>query len=90
MKFMKHVLDVNATTNTAMVYAETGIYPLAIHIITFWFKILNSYVHKLIHIMYHQVLQQSYIGEWLSHVKNILCVNGFGKVWIDIRSNQSK
>ena len=32
LKFMKHVLDVKATTNTAMVYAETGIYPQAIHI----------------------------------------------------------
>ena len=52
IKFMKHVLDVKAT-NTAMVYAETGRYPLAIHInlcITkFWFKILNSDVHKLIY-----------------------------------------
>ena len=37
----------------------------------------------MIHIVYHHVLQQSYLGEWLSHVKNILCINGFGKVWID-------
>ena len=87
LKFLKHVLDVKSTTNTAMVYAETGRYPLAIHInlciIKFWFKILNSDVHKLIHIIYHHLLQQSYLGEWLSHVKNILCSNGFGKVWID-------
>ena len=32
LKLMKHVLDVKATTNTAMVYAETGRYPQAIHI----------------------------------------------------------
>ena len=87
LKFLKHVLDVNSTTNTAMVYTETRRYPLAIHInlciITFWFKILNSDVHKLIHIIYHHLLQQSHLGEWLSHVKNILCINGFGKVWID-------
>ena len=84
LKFMKHVLGVKATTNTAMVYAETGRYPLAIpinlFIIKFWFKILNSDVHKLIHIIYHHVLQQSYLEEWPSHVKNILCVNGSGKV----------
>ena len=53
LKFMKHVLDVKATTNTAILYAETGRYPLAIPInlciIKFWFKILNSDVHKLIH-----------------------------------------
>ena len=84
---MKHVLDVKATTNTAMVYAETRRYPLAIHIILciikFWFNILNSVAHKLIHIIYPHVLQQSYLGEWLSHVKSILCINGFSKVWID-------
>ena len=87
LKFIKHVLDVKATTNTAMVYTETGRYPQAIHInsciIKFLFKILNCDVHKLIHIIYHHVLQQSYLGERLSHVKNILCINGFRKVWID-------
>ena len=78
LKFMKHVLDVKATTNTAMVYAETGRYPLAIPInlciIKFWFKILNSDVHKLIHIIYHHVLQQSYLEEWPSHVKKTFYV----------------
>ena len=84
LKFLKHVLDVKSTTNTAMVYAETGRYSLAIqinlYIIKFWFKILNSDVHKLIHIVYHHLLQQSCLGEWLSHAKNILCIKGFGKV----------
>ena len=50
-------------------------------IVKFWFKILNSDVHKLIYIV--NLLQQPHMGEWLSHVKNILCINGFGKVWID-------
>ena len=32
-----------------------------------------------------------YLGEWLSHVKNILCINGFGKVRIDQGvSNQNR
>ena len=44
---------------------------------------MNSDVHKLIHIIYYYVLQQSYLEEWMSHVKNILCINGFGKVRID-------
>ena len=58
-KFLKQVLDVNSTTNTAMVHAETGRYPLSNYvnlcIIKFWFKILNSDVHKLIHIVYHHL-----------------------------------
>ena len=45
---------------------------------------MNSDVHQLIHIVYHHPLQQQYMEEWLSHVKNILCINGFCKVWIDI------
>ena len=51
--------------------------------IKFWFKILNSDIHKLIHIVYQHLLHQPCMGEWLSHVKNILCINGFGHVWIN-------
>ena len=87
LKFMKHILDVKSSTNSVMVYAETGRYPLAIYInmcmIKFWFKILNSHIHKLIHIVYQHLLHQPCMGEWLSHVKNILCINGFGHVWIN-------
>ena len=32
LKLMKHVLDVKATTTTAMVYSETGRYPIVIRI----------------------------------------------------------
>ena len=87
LKFMKHILDVKLSTNSVMVYAETGRYPLAIYVnicmIKFWFKILNSDVHKLIHIVYQHLLHQPCMGKWLSHVKNILCLNGFGHVWIN-------
>ena len=87
LKFMKHILDVKSSTNSVMVYAETGRYPLAIYVnmcmIKFWFKILNSHIHKLIHIVYQHLLHQPCMGEWLSHVKNILCINGFGHVWIN-------
>ena len=42
---------------------------------------MNSDVHKLIHIIYHDVLQQSYLGEWLSHVKTfyvLMALEKFG------------
>ena len=32
LKFMKHILDVKSSTNSVMVYAETGRYPLAIYV----------------------------------------------------------
>ena len=70
LKFMKHILDVKSSTNSVMVYAETGRYPLAIYVnmcmIKFWFKILNSHIHKLIHIVYQHLLHQPCMGEWLS------------------------
>ena len=70
-----------------MVYDETRRFPLSIYnnlcIVKFWFKILNSNVHKLIYIVYHHPLKQPHMGEWISHVKNILYINGFVKVGID-------
>ena len=51
--------------------------------ITCWFKILNSDVHKLIHIVYQHLLHQPCMGEWLSQVKNILYLNGIDHVWIN-------
>ena len=59
LKFIKHNLDVKLTTNSAMVYAEIGSFPLSIDvnlcIVKIWFKILNSDVHNLIHIVYHHL-----------------------------------
>ena len=86
-KFIKHIVNVKLTTNSAMIYVEIGRFPLSIYVnlcmVEFWFKILNNDVHKLIYIVYHHLLQQPHMGELLSHVKNILCINGFGNVWID-------
>ena len=53
LKFMKHILDVKVSTNSTMIYAETGRYPFSVHInkcmLKFWFKILNSDHEKLIY-----------------------------------------
>ena len=43
------------TTNSSVVYAETGIFPLHIInvcMIKYWFKILNGDTNKLIHLAY--------------------------------------
>ena len=67
IKFMRHILHVKLTTNSAMVYTETGRFPLSIYvnlcIVKFWFKIVNSDVHKLINIVHHHLLHQPCIGE---------------------------
>ena len=56
LQFIKRTLGVKMTTNSSVVYAETGIFPLYIYInvcmIKYWFKILNGDTNKLIHIAY--------------------------------------
>ena len=85
LKFMKHILDVKLSTNSTMIYAETGRYPFSVHInkcmLKFWFKILNSDHEKLIYIVYHHLLTSNVKCEWLTHIKKILCTNGFPYVW---------
>ena len=52
LKFIKRVLNVKQSTNTCMVYAETGRYPLSIDIkvnmVKQWLKIICSDQRKLI------------------------------------------
>ena len=61
LQFIKRTLGVKMTTNSSVVYAETGIFPLHIYInvcmIRYWFKILNGDTNKLIHIAYMEMFQ---------------------------------
>ena len=61
LQFMKRTLGVKVTTNSCVVYAETGRFPLHIDInlcmIKYWLKILNSDVKKLIHVAYNTMLE---------------------------------
>ena len=61
LQFIKRTLVVKMTTNSSVVYAETGIFPLHIYInvcmIKYWFKILNGDTNKLTHIAYMEMFQ---------------------------------
>ena len=56
LQIIKRPLGVKMTTNSSVVYAETGLFPLHIYInvcmIKYWFKFLNGDTNKLIHIAY--------------------------------------
>ena len=84
-KFMKETLNVKKSTNTAMIYAETGRYPLTIHInkcmIKYWLKVINSEDCKLIKVVYTEMLKDIESYDWMLHIKSILCGNGFAYVW---------
>ena len=87
LQFMKRTLGVKVTTNSCVVYAETGRFPLHIDInlcmIKYWIKILNSDVKKLIHVAYNTMLQHPEKYAWIKHIKDLLCCHGFGYIWND-------
>ena len=87
IKFMKQILNVKDSTNTSMIYAETGRYPLAIQInkcmVKYWLKVVHSDATKLINIVYMELMKNVESCEWITHIKNILSMNGFGYVWKD-------
>ena len=62
-----------------------GRYPFSVHInkcmLKFWLKILYSDHEKLIYIVYYNLLTSNVKCEWLTHIKKILCTNGFPYVW---------
>ena len=73
LQFVKRTLGVKVTTNSCVVYAETGRFLLHIDInlcmIKYWIKILNSDVKKLIHVAYNTMLQHPEKYAWIKHIK---------------------
>ena len=59
LKFLKRTLNVKMSTNTSMIYAETGRYPLTIDIkvsmIKQWIKIIHSSEDRLIRQVYNSM-----------------------------------
>ena len=57
LSFMKSVLGVKPTTNSCLIYAETGRYPLYINVYTriikYWLKLVTMPEHKYVCIVYN-------------------------------------
>ncbi len=89
LNFIKNCLNVKPSTNTCMVYAETGRFPLSIEInlqmVKFWLKTISSENNKLIWLsytsMFNSTLHTNKVNCWTRHVKHLLCTTGFGYVW---------
>ena len=94
LQFIKRTLGVKMTTNSSVVYAETGIFRLHIYInvcmIKYWFKILNGDTNKLIHIAYMEMFQHPERSAWIKHIKDLLCCHGFEYIWNDQAVNNEK
>ena len=89
LKFLKRTLNVKMSTNSSMIYAETGRYPLAIYIkvsmIKQWIKIIHSSDDRLIWQVYHSMKEcpenVNKRHNWILQVKDILYTSGFGYIW---------
>ena len=96
LKFIKRVLNVKQSTNTCMVYAETGRYPLSIidikvNMVKQWLKIVCSDQRKLIWIAYDNMVNATRPEKnWASHIKHLLYSTGFGFVWEQQSVNDTK
>ena len=85
---IKRFLNVSVHTSNALVYAETGRVPLSINLIIssikYWFKLLRQPDSCLTKQAYLMMVSNCEKGKenWVSKIRNILCENGFGVVWL--------
>ena len=83
-RFIKRTLGVKSSTNTSMIFAETGRFHLAIDvnipIIKYCVKILRSGESSYIKLVYSEMFQNPTKHEWIRYVKNLLCSSGFSGI----------
>ena len=88
-KFIKTILGVNRFTPTAMIYGETGVYPIAhtvnMRMINYYMRIVNGKPSKFSCIMYKVLRKQSQVHnldcKWINYVKKILDDLGMSNLW---------
>ena len=84
-RFIKKTLDIKSTTNTSMIYAETGRFPLAsdinLEIIKYWLNIVRMENTSYVKLVYNEMFQNPTKHEWIKYVKTLLCSSGFSGVW---------
>ena len=87
--FLKKLLRVKQSTNTSMIYAETGRFALSVSvklsIVRYWLKVINSGNNQLIRIVYEGMRQETTCAKcdnWAIKVKTILNEYIFGSAWL--------
>ena len=86
-KFLKRTLRVKSSTNTCLLYMETGRFPLFVFInmciVKFWLKILKRCDAKCLCVAYAQMMQDPDKYAWVKYTRDLLCSQGFRNVWRD-------
>ena len=89
LKFLKHLLQVNKSTCSNMIYGELGEPPLDIVIkckmLNFWISLISPNVFKLSQVFYKLLLaldrKKNVSSPWLTFIKSILNTTGFSGCW---------
>ena len=87
LKFLKHVLRLNRSTYSQVIYGETGLYPISVHIkmrmVRFWCDIKSSekYSSKLYNILYRLHTSGICTSKWIESIRNIFIETGYDCVW---------
>ena len=84
----KRFLNVSVQTPYKMIYGDLGRYPMfitsAVRCVKYWLRITNLSDERLPKKAYNMLLYLQDLGKktWAYHVKELLCRNGFGDVWL--------
>lgn len=85
---LKTFLNVSLHASNTIVYGETGRYPLFVNFkvrcIKYWFRLLqlpNARIARQSYTMLYR-LSENGSENWVSKIRDLLCSNGFGIVWL--------
>ena len=84
----KRFFDVSVQTPNKMIYGDLGRYPMfitsAVRCVKYWLRITNLPDERLPKKAYNMLLYLQDLGKktWAYHVKEQLCKNDFGDVWL--------
>ena len=93
LKFLKYIFKFKKSTPSYMIYGETGVLPLSVHIkhrvITFWARLIeniNSDEPTKLSSKVYIFLRKLHIDNkvkslWIENVKQYLCETGFSGIW---------
>ena len=86
LKFCKLLLSLKKSTCSAMVYGETGRFPVSVvvyeRMFGFWYRLSHSKMEKLSDLLYLYLVKSHSNNPWLSQMKSLLCTHGLNNVWM--------
>ena len=92
LQFCKILLNVRKSTPNAMVYGETGVFPIILDVkvrmVVFWMKLCQTNALKLSRslMMVEAFRHQESVNNWFAEVRHVLDSCGMSNVWMNWRN----